>query len=438
MEAQVNQNRAAHSNWLWGALLVVLGLIFLVNQSAAWDTDDMLPVIILAGVGTTFLIVYRNDRERRWPLIPASGCWAIAGGLLLDALLSPGGLFHVFRFYADEIIGAYVACVISAPFIYFFRQSRKLWLLIVPAIALAAAGGATLDAVLTQSRLFRFLDYYYDALMSTYVAAVLSAPFVYAYAHTRKPGWLILPFMALAIVGGVTLDLMISQGGLFYALDPGYYYYDALMGTYVAAVLSAPFVYAYAHTRKPGWLVLPFMALAIVGGVTLDLMISQGGPLYALDPGYYYYDALMGTYVAAVLSAPFVYAYVRTRKPGWLVLPFMALAIVGGVTLDLIISQGGPLYFLSPNSDEIMGAYVAAVFAAPFFYLYARDRRRWWALAAGGVLASISVGCLLAGLAWLIPVVLIGVGVFLLARQFVANRPQPVLTGPEADRPPAA
>jgi hypothetical protein len=309
MEAQLNQNRAAHSNWLWGALLIVLGLIFLVSQSAAWDTDDMLPVIILAGVGTTFLIVYRNDRERRWPLIPASGCWAIAGGLLLGALLSPGGLFHVFRFYEDEIIGAYVACVISAPFIYFLRRTRKHWLLIVPAIALAAAGGAMLDAVLTQSRLFRFLGYYFDALMGTYVAAVLSAPFVYAYAHTRKPGWLILPFMALAIVGGITLDLMISQGG--------------------------------------------------------------------------------------------------------------------------------PLYFLNHNSDEIMGAYVAAVFAAPFFYLHTRDRRRWWALAAGGVLASISVGCLLAGLARLIPVALIGVGIFLLARQFVASRPQPALTGPEADQPPA-
>jgi hypothetical protein len=373
MEAQLNQNRAAHSNWLWGALLIALGLIFLVSQSAAWDTDDMLPVIILAGVGTTFLIVYRNDRERRWPLIPASGCWAIAGGLLLGALLSPGGLFHVFNFYEDEIIGAYVACVISAPFIYFFRRGRNLWLLIVPAIALAAAGGAMLDAVLTQSRLFRFLGYYFDALMGTYVAAVLSAPFVYAYAHTRKPGWLILPFMALAIVGGITLDLMISQGGLF----------------------------------------------------------------YALDPGYYYYDALMGTYVAAVLSAPFVYAYVRTRKPGWLVLPFMALAIVGGVTLDLMLWQGGPLYFLNYSSDEIMGAYVAAVFAAPFFYLHARDRRRWWALAAGGVLASISVGCLLAGFARLIPVALIGVGVFLLARQFVASRKQPALTGPEADQPPA-
>ncbi len=179
------------------------------------------------------------------------------------------------------------------------------------------------------------------------------------------------------------------------------------------------------------------MALAIVGGITLDLMISQGGLFYALDPGYYYYDALMGTYVAAVLSAPFVYAYVRTRKPGWLILPFMALAIVGGVTLDLMLSQGGPLYFLNHNSDEIIGAYVAAVFAAPFFYLHTRDRRRWWALAAGGVLASISVGCLLAGLARLIPVALIGVGIFLLARQFVASRPQPALTGPEADQPPA-
>lgn len=294
-------------HWLWGAGLILLGLIFVSIQLTPGRMDDLIPIVIMSGFVVTFYVIYSTNRERRWPLIPMYFLGMITGGVLLDVLLSPGGLLYVFHRQADAFIGSYLLVAFSIPFVYFYTRSRKAWLLVPPAILLAILGGITLDAI------------------------IYSGPF-----------------------------------GLLRRYD----------------------------------------------------------------------DALMAGYLCSVFAVPFVFAYVKTRQTWALFFLAMLAAIAGGVIIDNLI-YAGPLGLLRRSGDDLVGAYVTAVLALPMIALYRRNKRRWFALVVGGLMLSISAGLVLASAAAFIPVLMIGVGVFLLIRrQRMEKTGDLPLTGPQADHPP--
>ena len=81
--------------------------------------------------------------------------------------------------------------------------------------------------------------------------------------------------------------------------------------------------------------------------------------------------------------------------------------------------------------------------AIPFFVIYARDRKQWWALIPGGITGLIGLALLVAEAAadLIVPALLIIVGTWILVRQFTRREPTamdaPEPVEPETDQPPA-
>jgi hypothetical protein len=182
-------------------------------------------------------------------------------------------------------------------------------------------------------------------------------------------------------------------------------------------------VYAiYATDRSERWLlVLSYAMLAIalmVALITLDILR----------------DSFIATYVLTAIALPFIYIYLTDRTHWWAVIPAYILMAIG-VMVGLI--EGGIL------EDNLVASYVLFSVAIPFFVIYARDRKQWWALVPGGIIGLIGLALLVAEAAaeLIVPAALIIVGGWILARQFtrreptVMEAPEPV--EPEIDQPPA-
>jgi hypothetical protein len=104
--------------------------------------------------------------------------------------------------------------------------------------------------------------------------------------------------------------------------------------------------------------------------------------LVALVPSEILRDEAVAIYVLSAIALPFVGAYVRNRAWWWSLLPAYALLLVVGI-IGLAVS--------GLVSDDLITAFVVLAVALPFFVVYARDRRRWWALIPGGILAALGL-----------------------------------------------
>jgi hypothetical protein len=175
-------------------------------------------------------------------------------------------------------------------------------------------------------------------------------------------------------------------------------------------------VYAiYATDRSERWLlVLSYAMLAIalmVALITLDILR----------------DSFIATYVLTAIALPFIYIYLTDRTHWWAVIPAYILMAIG-VMVGLI--EGGIL------EDNLVASYVLFSVAIPFFVIYARDRKQWWALVPGGIIGLIGLALLVAEAAaeLIVPAALIIVGGWILARQFARREPT-VMEAPEPVEP---
>ena len=269
-----------------------------------------------------------------------------------------------------------------------------------------------------------------DDLIPIVIFTGIGATFFVIYLLDCQRWWALIPAYVLwAIIGGVMLGEVFSYEGPLHLLHRCE---ESVIGLYVTTVFALPFIYLYRRNRERRWLLIPPYALWAIGiGAALGEMVAGGG---LLPPLYRYGDTIIGLYVVTVFIIPFLYLYVQEPTRWWALLaPVIGAAISGGIFLDALFSSHGPFYALHQHGDEIVGGYITLVLSLPFLAAYARDRGHWWLLIPGGVLASISAGLWIAGLIWMVPVLLIGVGIYLIVRR----RPVPSFpkNGPEADRP---
>lgn len=156
--------------------------------------------------------------------------------------------------------------------------------------------------------------------------------------------------------------------------------------------------------------------------------------LIAFVPSGVLRDGAIACYVQLGLALPFLALFVADRTRWWaLILAYPLLAVAGLVGLA---TWGGA-------ADGLLTAYILLVVALPFLLVYARDRRRWWALIPGGILAALglsfvswlpwpSVRAALfagdvtgSGLGTFAALVLLVVGAWLLVRGLMVRRPVP-------------
>lgn len=198
----------------------------------------------------------------------------------------------------------------------------------------------------------------------------------------------------------------------------------ALVWAALFAAGSMIFLSVYLGNRSQWWPLIPAYAMAVIAVIIVLATLSDLGGLFGIT------GEFIGTFVLLAIAFPFYYVYTRnTAKNWWALIPAYVMTAVAGIVL---FSQWLP--------DNLMPVYIMLAVAAPFYYVYLRNRQNWWALIPAGIMTVIALGLLTASFQFVIPIALILVGVFLLVRQVSGgSTPPPApLTGPEADKPKSA
>ncbi len=170
-----------------------------------------------------------------------------------------------------------------------------------------------------------------------------------------------------------------------------------------AGVLAATglFVFGIYRQDRSDWgLLLPTYILWAIAAmiVLIELYILRGEAI--------------AFYVLSAIALPFVYTYWKNREAWWFLIPAYVLLAVG-----LMVGLIG----LEWLSDFMIPAYVMFAIATPFFMVYARNRKNWWALIPAGIMGVIGLGFVMAspGFRFIIPLALVVAGVWILVRQFL-------------------
>lgn len=217
--------------------------------------------------------------------------------------------------------------------------------------------------------------------------------------------------------------MLIALGGAFLVnqVFPGFI--SGLLWSAAFAVGGLAIYSWYMQNRSQWWaLILAYGAEVIAGIILLGSIPFLSG-------------AIIAAFIMFAIGFPFLYVYLRDRSQWWALIPAYTMGTVGLLPLLGSWMRG-----------EFVAAYINFAIAAPFLYVYLRNRSNWWALIPGGIMAAIGMAFLVAGVAWLIPVAMIIVGIYLLVRQMngrSASTTTPVQTvqqptptyGPEADKP---
>jgi hypothetical protein len=117
-----------------------------------------------------------------------------------------------------------------------------------------------------------------------------------------------------------------------------------------------------------------------------------------------------------MIAFPFLFIFLRNREQWWSLIPAYILIAIG--VMVGLIGEG-------ILNDLLIPAYVLLAIALPFFVVYVRDTRQWWALIPGGIIGIIGVSFLLAegAFQYVLPAVAILAGAWILIRQFIRQEP---------------
>lgn len=169
-------------------------------------------------------------------------------------------------------------------------------------------------------------------------------------------------------------------------------------------VIGGLVVFAFYTTdRSEIWMLITSYAMLAVGGLVafLELDILR--------------DAYVATYVLSAIGLPFLVAFLNTGRSRW------GLLIPAYVLLAIAIMV--PLIEEEVLEDALVATYVLIAIAIPFFVVYARNSKRWWALIVGGITALIGLSLLIAEdvAQYVAPIAFIIAGIWVLVRQLTRS-----------------
>ncbi|MBN1465259.1 hypothetical protein JXA02_05825 [candidate division KSB1 bacterium] len=170
------------SKRILGSVIILVGLFaLLINTHLLHGVRNLLGGAVLLTGALFFFSLYKNDRSKWWPLLPAA----------LLAVLGVGVIFDSYVANASDFFGAAFMYTLFAIFAFVFARDRADWWAIIPAGACFTIG----TVVLVDSL----------ALLDTDLKGVifflgLGLTFLYLWslrAEVRAVGWAIWPAGAL-------------------------------------------------------------------------------------------------------------------------------------------------------------------------------------------------------------------------------------------------
>ncbi len=183
-----------------------------------------------------------------------------------------------------------------------------------------------------------------------------------------------LLFIALGVI------VFFANFGLFNGME-------GIIGSAILATGGFLFSRIYVNNQKQIW------ALIIAFGFFGTAVAAISG-------------AMAGAYFLAVLGAGFALSYFRNKKHWWAIIPAGVLA-----SLAIITGIGEKLPFFDNLIAPILFTGIAATFA--FLYYLPEGGKRWAIYPAIGAIAIAIISSSFSG-TWLLPVILIAGGAYLL------------------------
>lgn len=153
-------------------------------------------------------------------------------------------------------------------------------------------------------------------------------------------------------------------------------------------------------------------------GVLLVRVYARRDQIWALPAAFTFFGLaaaalvdgpLSGSYFLALMGAGFLFLYAIERRHWWAIIPggtLVSLAVVAGIDELALAIDAGPVLFLG--------------LAVTFLAVYAVGQR--WAVWPALVLGVIAVVALSTAASWVLPVLLIGAGIYLLYRRSEGGR----------------
>lgn len=119
------------SRILWGSLLLVFGILVLLENFGLFTLGGMVAAILLLLGGIFFIAIYAETRQHWWPLIPGITLLSVAAVVFVS---------QFFPRFADAWSGMIILAGIGVSFLVVYFLDRSQWWAIIPAGVMITLG----------------------------------------------------------------------------------------------------------------------------------------------------------------------------------------------------------------------------------------------------------------------------------------------------------
>lgn len=173
-----------NSRMFWGALLILGGVLFLLQNLFGFQYGDLFWALVLGLVGLFFLTIFFSNRANWWALIPGFTLLGVGLSVSLN-LIAPS--------LSSTLSGPIVLGSIGASFLVIYLLNREYWWAIIPCgVLLTLAIVISLENLLSE---MGFVSIFFLGLAATF-ALVALVP-----TAEGKMQWAWIPAIVLALMG---------------------------------------------------------------------------------------------------------------------------------------------------------------------------------------------------------------------------------------------
>ena len=119
------------SRILWGALLIIGGVLFLLQNLGVFEFGDLFWAVLFFLAGLFFISLYRQNRANWWALIPGFTLFGVGAQIAIDRL---------FPQVSDILGGLFILGFAGLGFLVIYLLDRENWWAIIPGGVLLTLG----------------------------------------------------------------------------------------------------------------------------------------------------------------------------------------------------------------------------------------------------------------------------------------------------------